>query len=200
MATIGVDVSIYQGDIDWYKVAEGSSVKFAYAKCTEGTQYFDPFYNRNHDGAKAHGLSFGGYHYLDGNYDADEQAEWFLTSSNGRLGNLLPMLDVEEPGISVDKITQFTKIVEGQIGTKMIIYTSAYYWNDVLNGSDAFSGHPLWVANYTDAQQPYLPTGWSTYKLWQFSSSGSVTGIKGPVDLDTILGSLQDIALPAPKG
>src|SRR5437016_2564578 len=75
---LGIDVSNYQGVIDWRQVAD-SGIKFAFMKCTEGRTYFDPYFERNWKGSKDNGLYRGGYHFArpDLNSDARTESDWF---------------------------------------------------------------------------------------------------------------------------
>jgi hypothetical protein len=95
----GVDVSNWQGNIDWNKVA-GAGKRFAFVKATEGVDYVDPFYSQNHDEALAAGLGLGAYHFarpdlhpsLQG---AKNEADHFVDVANVGVGDVLPVLDLE---------------------------------------------------------------------------------------------------------
>ena len=71
-------------------------------------------------------------------------------------------------------------------GRAPIIYTGFYFWRDSAGNGDNL-GCPLWLAAYNT--NPLIPAAWSTYTLWQYSSTGSVSGISGNVDLDAFTGS-----------
>src|ERR1700677_3355012 len=92
----GIDVSHYQGDIDWHAVA-ASGVKFAYIKATEGAAYIDPSFAQNVVGAQAAGVLVGVYHFLTAG-DWLAQASNFLETARAQLsGPILPSaLDIEE--------------------------------------------------------------------------------------------------------
>ena len=82
-------------------------------------------------------------------------------------------------------ISQFLTEATKKLGTAKtpIIYTTANWWNTCTGNSTAFAGYPLWLASY-GVTNPALPTGWNNVTFWQYSSSGNVSGISGPTDLD----------------
>lgn len=192
----GIDISDYQGAPDFAKVA-AAGIGFVYAQAAYGCQgdYWDDTFKSNHDGARAAGLPFGAYHFLLLHQDPVAQARAFLVETKDRLGTLLPMVDVEgdsgdlgSPAKNVEALAAFNRVVEAAIGKRIVIYTGPSYWNTTFGGSDAFAGHPLWVANY-GATVPEIPNGWNTWTLWQYTSGLVVDGIKGFVDADYFNGS-----------
>lgn len=195
----GIDVSLYQGDIVWSQVA-ASGIQFAYAKATESLTYKDANFQQNHNGAKAAGIDFGAYHFFRFSTDPEGQARAFLRATDGYLGTLIPMIDIETSDgdysllTRIAKIATFCNFVQAQVGKMPIIYSSYGFWQDTMSGTDAFSGHPFWLAEYpyayTEGMQPDLPTGFNHWTLWQYSSSTSVDGIIGDVDQDILNPSL----------
>ncbi|MEV4620841.1 GH25 family lysozyme, partial [Asanoa sp. NPDC049573] len=198
----GIDVSHYQGTINWGSVAD-SGVDFAYAKVTEGTGYTDPTYLANRSGARANGIYFGAYHFGrpdqgDPRGQADRLVDASLYSSDGT--TLPPMLDIEwssgQPtcfGLStsamVSWISQFVDQVKFRTGQKAMIYTNPNWWNPCTGNTTAFGSYPLFHSRYADTPGT-LPSGWSRFTLWQWTSSGSVPGVSGGVDRDVFNGSL----------
>jgi len=91
-------------------------------------------------------------------------------------------------------------VIQQNLGRSPIIYTSANFWNTALGGTSAFAGYPLWVAHYTSHAAPNIPSGFSDYLFWQYSDSGSVSGIKGNVDMDWFKGSAADLNQLAGQG
>ncbi|MDG4825011.1 GH25 family lysozyme [Asanoa sp. WMMD1127] len=198
----GIDVSHYQGAINWEAVAD-SGVDFAYAKATEGTGFTDPTYVTNRSGARANGIYFGAYHFGrpdqgDPRGQANRLVDTSRYSSDGT--TLPPMLDIEwsasQPtcfGLStsamVSWISQFLDQVRARTGQKAMIYTNPNWWNPCTGNSTAFGSYPLFHSR--DADTPgALPSGWSRFTLWQWTSSGSVPGVSGRVDRDVFNGSL----------
>lgn len=188
----GIDISIDQGAVDWNTVKGGGSVQFVYAKATEGATYRDTMFRTNHDGCKSVGIPFGAYHFFRFGVDAESQADHFLSVIDGYRGQLIPMVDVEADGQDgvtylgalVSALSVFTRKVENVIGKRMVIYSDYGDWNGFMQGTDAFSGHPFWVAEYNHDATPTLPAGFSDYVLWQYTSGGVIPGINGFVDLD----------------
>ena len=204
--TYGVDVSHYQGSINWSTVANSSNVQFVYAKATEGVNYIDPNWYANVTGANNAGLYVGGYHfatpYTGGVDDAVDEAGDFYNAVKNYLGDgfLRPALDLES-GASLsttvlsnwvhDFMDTFSALSGGIIP---IIYTGGYYASSELNSS--VNVYDLWYANPTNnpSSPPSPPGVWNSYDLWQYSWTASVSGISGDVDADVFLGDLSQFA------
>lgn len=199
----GVDVSHYQGTINWHQV-KGSGRGFGVASVGDGT-YEDPTFETNWAGIKAAGMLRGAYQFFEPGVDPIVQAN-ILIRKMGPLGagDLPPTLDVETTGgqsaaTIAARIGEWAAHVKAATGVKPIIYTGKYFWNDNV-GSSAFSSYALWVASY-GVSAPDTPNPWSTWKFWQYSSSGSVPGIGGGVDVDRFDGTLAELtALVGPPG
>jgi lysozyme len=190
----GIDVSENNGHVDWARVAQ-AGFTFAYARATLGKESNDPTYAAHRDGARAHGLRFGGYHLpYPGNSSAEQQAEHFLSVARPRPGDLLPALDVEnktpvdkgEARFSRDELVAWLRAwlaaVERRIGTKPLLYTNGGWWNDRLQNAD-LTDHQLWLAHYTE-REPTIPRPWSRFAIWQHSESGRVPGHPHAFDLN----------------
>jgi lysozyme len=192
----GVDVSVYQGSIDWTNVKKAGII-FAYARANDGTSYTDPRFSSNWSGMKATGIIRGAYSFFEPSEDATAQANYFL-SIIGTLqpGDLPPVLDVEvTDGESAATIaaglTNWIKTVELATGRVPVIYTAPGFWNGLIGSTD-FSAYPLWAANW-GVTCPTLPEGWANWAIWQYSDSGTIPGISGSVDLDEFNGSTSGI-------
>lgn len=204
MELSGIDVSEANGVIDWEKVKESGEVEFVYAKATEGRTIQDARFKENHDGCKKAGIPFAPYHFFHfGSSTPEDQAANFLSVINGYEGHLLPMVDVEgasqdhikDVGVMVHRLSQFLQIVEKTLGgKKMIIYTGYSWWQDVMNGTDCFSGHPCFVAAYNHTPDEDTPHGWKKFSLWQFSDKRSIPGAPGHVDGDVSEVPLLDLS------
>lgn len=182
----GIDVSENNGQVDWARLAQ-AGFTFAYARATLGRESNDPAFETNRKGARAHGLRFGAYHLpYPGNSSAQQQAAHFLSVAKPRPGDLLPAIDVEnktppdtaEGKFSRDELVAWLRAwlnaVEAKIGAKPVIYTNPGWWSSRLKNAD-LSGHPLWLAHYTE-HDPTIPSPWKKYAIWQHSQSGSVGG------------------------
>lgn len=194
--TYGIDVSVYQGDIDWARVA-GAGVKYAIIRVGDGMGG-DSKFNRNWQGAKANGIVRGAYQFWRSNLDPIAQADHLLEIM-GPLepGDLPPVVDVESTdGVSnavrAERLQQWLDHVEAATGLTPIIYTGGYFWQDNV-GRD-FSRYPLWHAGYTGGTCPStVANQWPDWTFWQFGSTGRVAGINGNVDEDRFNGSLADL-------
>ncbi len=195
--TRGLDVSHFQGTVDWPQVVQ-AGYAFAFIKATEGITYVDPMFAENWSGAKAAGLLRGAYHFFEANDDPQQQVENFLNTVTLEPGDLPPVLDVESSSTSsqvpaatiVESIAAWLQAVEQATGLTPILYTDASYWNSLA--TEQFGGYPLWIAEYGVAS-PTLPQGWTSWAFWQFTESGTVPGIATAADLDLFQGSLQDL-------
>ena len=195
--TYGIDVSYYQGNIDWAAVA-GSGVQFAIIRTSDGLGYRDSKFAQNWAGARANGVTRGVYQFFRSDEDPIAQAELML-STMGALepGDLPPTVDVESTD-GVDNATRAARLqqwldhVEAALGVTPFIYTGGYFWQDNV-GRD-FSRYPLWHAGYTGGTCPSsVANQWSDWTFWQFGSTGRVPGISGNVDENRFNGSLQQL-------
>lgn len=189
----GIDVSNYDGAIDWMKVA-GAGKKFAIAKATEGTGFHDSTFAANWSGMKAAGVIRGAYHFFHSNEDPVAQANYFLAAV-GTLGpgDLPPMLDLEvADGQSAATVAStaltWLQTVESMTGKKPIVYTYPSFWSSV-GASASFAGYPLNIANY-GVNCPDVVGSWSSWTMWQYSDTGTVAGINAQIDEDHFNGDL----------
>ena len=182
----GIDVSSNNGIVDWARVAQ-EGFTFAYARATLGKETNDKSFETNRKAAQAHGLRFGAYHLpYPGNSSAKQQAEHFLRVAKPKPGDLLPGIDIEnktpkdgdEAKFSRDELVSWFRAwlaaVEAKIGAKPIIYTNPSWWQSRLKSAD-LSGHPLWLAHYTEGR-PSIPKPWKAYGIWQHSDKGRIGG------------------------
>lgn len=204
VTTPGIDVSYYQGVIDWARVKAGGTA-FAFIRLSDGARFRDPKFASNWDGAKAAGVIRGAYQFFRPNQSVEAQAQ-LVVSAIGRYqpGDLPPVLDVEATGgLSASNIAGKIKIwhdlVKAGTGATPIIYTGKYFWRDEVGGSKAFSDNVLWIAQYTP-KCPDLPLPWSRWTFWQNTDKGTVDGIRGKVDLDKFNGTLAQLQSFAQAG
>ncbi|NHZ40228.1 glycoside hydrolase family 25 protein [Massilia aquatica] len=195
----GIDVSHFQGQIDWPTVAQ-QGIAFAYAKASEGGSVTDPLFSTNYPAMRAAGIARGAYHFLHADVDAGQQARHFLSVLGPpQPGDLPPMLDVETAcGMQCAAIDRAALAWLGQVqqalGCTPLIYSSLSFWNSNLAGSAALCAYPLWIAEYSSAAAPVLPHGVHGYAIWQHAQTGKVDGIEGAVDLDLFNGTAQALA------
>ncbi|HEX4612465.1 MAG TPA: glycoside hydrolase family 25 protein [Urbifossiella sp.] len=188
----GIDVSHYQGSINWTSV-KNSGKSFAFIKATEGTTYTDPTFATNWAGAKAAGLIRGAYHFAHPGTDPVAQANFFCNTVHPTTGDLQMMLDLEATdGKTPSQVRSWTVSFINQIvsrtGRPGIIYTGFYFWRDSAgNGSNL--NCPLNLAAYVTDPNDYVPAAWSYFTFWQYTSSGTCPGVSGNVDRDAFNGS-----------
>ena len=193
----GIDVSVYQGTINWTDV-KNAGIVFAYARVNDGS-FLDTTFSSNWAGMKTAGIIRGAYSYFEPAQDPTTQANDFLNAL-GTLqpGDLPPMLDLEitggeSAGTIITNVNTWMRIVQAATGRIPIIYTAPGFWNASV-GSTNFSLYPLWAVNWS-VTCPTLAEGWTSWVIWQYSDSGTVSGISGSVDLDEFNGSMSDILI-----
>ena len=190
----GIDVSHWQGAIDWARVKSAGKT-FAFAKATEGVGFKDDRYDRNKAGALGQGIKFGAYHFArPGLNNPASEADWFVQEMELQRGMLIPAMDLEVTGgLGPTALTSWTKAwlqrVYERTGVKPLIYTSPAFWRNNLNDSRWFADNGysvLWVAhwNTTSPSVPGSNWGGKSWTFWQYTSNGSVPGISGRVDLN----------------
>ena len=208
----GIDVSHWQGEIDWHSVKK-DNISFAYIKSTEGRTYTDPRFISNARGAITANIPTGAYHFArpDNNptkQGAIEEAKHFIkTMAEGfgknRVGGILPVLDLEVQPAKKDSEAATHEILEWtasfdryfteSTGKALMLYTGSYFIKEHNNFNHPAHGFilahmPLWIAMYPHARgNPEYPDnagGWARWTAWQYTNSGRVKGIKGNVDLN----------------
>lgn len=195
----GIDVSHYQGNIDWNKVAEDKKVTFAYIKATESSGLVDGTYRRNLDGARAAGIPVGVYHFFSPTTAVEQQISNFFSNVDPKEQDLVPILDVEAPPRSittkeyVERLRKFVNAIKDRFGCRPIIYTGPHFHQKYLLGS--FTDCKFMLARYS--QNPPTPAENVHFVLWQFTASGNVKGIRGNVDRSQFMEpyKLRDIRL-----
>jgi lysozyme len=191
--TDGIDVSYWQGNIDWSAVA-GDGIEFAFIRVSDGLDYYDTEFQDNWAGAQANGIIRGAYQFFRSDEDAIDQADLLLDEMGALAdGDLPPVIDVESTdgqtsATIIAKVQQWLDHVEAATGRTPIIYTAKWFWESNL-GSTAFASYPLWAANW-EVACPNIPDQWSEWYFWQTSDSGSVAGIAGNVDTNVFNGDL----------
>jgi len=200
--TEGIDVSHWQGTIDWTKVSAAGK-KFVYIKASESRSFVDKKYATNRSLAKANGLFAGAYHFAQPDADVGDaaaEADHFIKTAAWTSGDLLPVLDLEvtgglDPAALTTWVKQFVRRIYNKTGVRAVIYVSPSFWSNRMGNTQWFANNGyrvLWVAHWTTASEPTVPAGnWGTYgwTFWQYTSKGSVPGISGNVDLNRYRGT-----------
>ena len=188
----GIDVSSYQGQINWASMAAGGA-QFAYIRASEQANIPDSDFAANYQSARANGLYVGAYHRARPDLSSGTaQADFFLDTAqyqnDGR--SLPPMLDIEWPrsdwtGLNAcynlaptplsGWIRDFVNEVARRTGVRTMIYTNTSWWTTCTGNDATFGADPLFIANYSQSPPP-LPAGWTQWTFWQYSDSGTLPG------------------------
>jgi lysozyme len=188
----GIDVSKYQGIIDWASVksmqVNNVGISFTFIKATEGLDNEDAYFERNWKKAKKAGLTRGAYHFFLATKSGKEQAENFIDAVKLEQGDLPPVLDIEQtygvpPVLVRERAKEWLETVRAYYGVSPIIYTYVEFYRQYLK--DDFDGYPLWVAHYLQKERPRIYRDWS---FWQHNEGGRVNGIFSKCDFNVFNG------------
>jgi lysozyme len=196
MPVHGIDVSHWQGDIDWHRVRQAGT-RFAFIKATEGALHLDRKFHENWENARRAGVPRGAYHFVFWCRDAAEQAAWFIENVPRERDALPPVLDVEwnnhsrlctrTPSRSeaLQMIRTMLTMMERHYGQMPIIYTDINFHRDILEGEHF--DNPFWLRSV--AAEPHERYRDRRYTFWQWTQTGTVPGIRGEVDRNVFYGS-----------
>ncbi len=202
--SIGIDVSKWQGDIDWEKVAD-SGVEFVMIRLGVqdgfgGENTLDSYFLKNYKGAKAAGLDVGIYYYSYATTltEAAEQAVFVLeTIHDNKLVLDLPVVydweswtKLSTLGMSLNDLNDCARIfleLMNEAGLRGYIYSSKYYLKNGIWNLD----FPVWLAHYT-GETDYE----GAYEMWQCSCTGRVPGIAGDVDINVLYKDGNKVRVP----
>lgn len=192
----GIDVSRYQGDIDWRRT-RGSGIAFAYIKATEGGDFLDPKFRDHRHGARRAGLRWGAYHYFYFCRPAEEQAQWFIRNVPRDAQALPHVLDMEwnhrsptcrlrPDGATVRaEARRFLSILENHYGRRPIVYTTPDFFRDTDIGR--LGGTEFWLRSVAGHPNEVYPG--KRWTFWQYTGTGVVPGVEGPVDINAFAGT-----------
>lgn len=192
----GVDVSRFQGDIDWPSLRQGGAA-FAFIKATEGTDRQDLRFDDNWRGAARAGVPRGGYHFYYLCAPPEPQARNFIATVPRSATSLPPVLDLEWTPYSptcrirppADEVRaaarRYIAIVAAHYGRRPVIYTSVDFYRD--NDLGRLAGVDFWLRSVAGHPGDVYPGQHWTF--WQYTSTGSVPGISGRADLNVFAGS-----------
>ncbi|WP_309640346.1 glycoside hydrolase family 25 protein [Flavobacterium sp.] len=188
---VGIDVSQYQGKIDWKSVRlveNNFPIRFAFIRATVGKDKVDCEFETNWKSSKAT-LIRGAYHYYRPNENSLEQANNFIKNVKLRKGDLPPVLDIEampknQPIDSLKAgLKRWLEKVDAHYQVKPIIYTNEKFYEAFLK--EDFSNYQFWIANYNF----FVETLQDDWLIWQFTEKATVSGIDGNVDVNIYNGS-----------
>jgi lysozyme len=193
---IGLDVSEFQGRIQWDKIDKMEvkyPLRYVFIRATAGDDRIDREFLRNWKGAKKNSIIRGAYHYYRPNENSLEQAKFFIKAVQLQKGDLPPVLDIEKlpKNQSVDSLKvglrRWLVVIEKHYGVKPIIYSSEKYYDDFLK--DEFSDYLFWIANYNFYREK-IQDDWL---FWQFTEKGTIPGIDTNVDVNIYNGDLEQL-------
>jgi lysozyme len=203
----GVDVSHFQGEINWDQVKQNEpEISFVFVKASEGINFVDAHFVKNWTGAKQAGILRGAFHFFESDKDAKAQADLFInTVKTLEENDLPPLLDLESGKFDeldevahdnyINNVFTWLEEVEKALGVKPIIYASPDFARDYLTDKK-FSGYAQVVAEYdTVSAAPKMWGAWEgkTWTFWQYSADHKVKGITDPVNLAKFNGSAQEL-------
>ena len=192
----GIDVSQYQGTIDWDNVEaieEQFELKFVVVRATAGSNKVDLKFKKNWKNLTESMYIQGAYHYYRPDENSTDQANNFIKNVKLRKGHLPPILDIEKmpKGQSMEKLKEglqnWLSIVEKHYRVKPIIYTGEKYYEDFLQQD--FPSYQFWIANYN----PWKEKIQADYLMWQFTEKAKLHGIDELVDVNVFNGNVDDL-------
>jgi len=195
----GVDVSSYQGDIDW-NVIESQGISFAFIKATEGSTFNDRFFQQNWENASKTNIRIGAYHFFSFDSSGKTQAKNFIRAVT-KVDNMLPpVVDVEFYGNKNKNppskehtqaiLNNLLEELEAHYGMKPIIYATRSSYQRYIK--DDYKDYDIWIRNLF--YHPYL-TDRNSWTFWQYSNTKILKGYKGRekyIDMNFFNGSKKD--------
>lgn len=197
----GVDVSSYQGDIDWQTLSS-QDMSFAFIKATEGSSFVDRNFAYNFSEAQKTELRVGAYHFFSYDSGGETQAENFINTVEYFEGMLPPVIDLEfygdkkeNPPTQADvrrELDIFIEKVTEHYGMKPIIYATERSYKLYLAG--AYEDYDIWIRNV------FLPPGLSDGRdwiFWQYTDKGYLEGYQGDekyIDMNVFCGTMEEFA------
>lgn len=195
----GVDVSHYQGTIDWGVLSQNQD--FAFIKATEGSTHVDECFLDNWQAAGQTHLYLGAYHFFSFDSDGDKQAASYIETVGELDGKLAPVVDVEYYGNKRSNPPERTEVIENLAAmldtleqhyeVKPIIYTTYTVYNDYIKGE--FEGYPLWVRSVYCPPSVLFGNKWS---FWQYMDTAMLDGYAGAeqyIDVNVFRGTKQEL-------
>ena len=192
----GVDVSEYQGDIDW-SVLANQDIDFAFIKATEGSSYTDEHFSENWENASKTDLRIGAYHFFSLESSGKLQAEHFYNTVQAVENMLPPVVDVEPYATykdiseeNISELTDWLTVTEKNYGIKPIIYTTSKWYNKQIK--DSFPDYNIWIRSVYS--KPDKDVKWT---FWQYSNRMRLDGYDGEekyIDMNVFNGSAEEFA------
>ncbi len=195
----GIDVSHYQGDIDW-QILQNQGIDFAFIKATEGSSSIDEKFFKNWKEASDTSIKIGAYHFFSFDSKGQTQAENYIQTVGSLNDKLVPVVDVEYYGNKaknpppkenvISELTDMLQFLEQEYGVKPIIYTTYPVYYKYLD--EAFTEYPLWIRDV----YLYPITLKDQWTFWQYSDTAVLEGYNGPekyIDKNVFYGDMAEL-------
>ena len=195
----GVDVSSYQGYIDWKEI-EDNDIDFAFIKATEGSNFRDKMFRDNIENVADTGIAAGAYHFMSFESDGKRQAENFISTVDGDKIKLPPVIDLELYGKYSDKppsasyvreiLDVMVEMLYDEYGVYPIIYTNRRAYSLYVSGG--YRDCDIWLCDLV--KEPALPDG-REWTFWQYSHTEILSGYDGEeehIDMNIFNGTHTD--------
>jgi lysozyme len=195
----GIDVSKYQGNIDWPVLSE-QNIRFAFIKATEGSTFRDKMFLINWENANKTKLKVGAYHFFSYDSPGGTQADNFINAVPKQAESLPPVVDIEFYGDKDENIPDKVKTnkildellakIEQHYNKKAILYVTKRTYDLYIKG--AYNENPIWVRN--TLAKPVLSDN-RAWTFWQYSDNKILKGYKGEekfIDMNLFNGSLEE--------
>ena len=195
----GVDVSEYQGEIDWEKLSN-QNIDFAYIKATEGSSYTDERFQYNYQNAITTNLKIGAYHFFSFDSDAISQSENYIKNVPKDMNLLPPVVDIEFYGdknknipdveTTREQLKKLLERLEEYYQKKPIIYATNTSYN--LYIKDNFEEYKIWIRDIFSTPNLKDDRKWT---LWQYTNRERLEGYNGEekfIDMNVFNGSYEE--------
>lgn len=195
----GVDVSAYQGEIDW-PVLASQDIQFAFIKATEGSGFVDRNFAVNFAEARKTKLRVGAYHFFSFDSAGETQADHFISVVPRIEGMLPPVVDFEfygdkeknrpDPDAARAQLNILLEALESHYGQKPIIYATERAYDAYLSGY--YAGYDLWIRNVFT--KPHVPDG-RDWTFWQYTNRERLKGYQGEekyIDVNVFKGTVEE--------
>ncbi len=197
----GVDVSSYQGDIDW-TILSSQNISFAFIKATEGSSFVDEHFAYNFEEAQKTSLAVGAYHFFSYDSAGETQAENFINTVVPFEGMLPPVIDLEFYG-DKEKNPPERAEVEKQLKTMLILLEEHYHQKPIIYATEKsyalylandYEEYDIWIRNVISKPKLSDNRSWT---FWQFTNRDRLDGYEGKekyIDVNVFHGGMEEYA------
>jgi len=198
----GVDVSNYQGSVDWDEMAS-QDIDFAFIKATEGSSHVDKSFQDNWSKIAETDIYAGAYHFFSFESSGKTQAENYINTVGSLEGKMRPAVDVEYYGSKAREDLDYEAIkaelgvlleeLEAEYGVKPVIYCTYKAYDNIICGD--FDDYDLWIRNIYITPDVTLSGRWM---YWQYTDKAELSGYSGPeryIDMNVFRGSIDEFLI-----